>query len=102
MFEEWRNEHGYLNRFTETSEYLKRLAIFAENVEKIEAHNAKELGWTMAVNEFAHLSATEFKEMYTGVNMPKPEIETTLPRVPFVPRFAAETPASVDWSDKGA
>jgi cathepsin L len=44
--------------------------VFAANVAKVQAHNAEYLagrvGWTMAVNGFADMTASEFKERFTG------------------------------------
>ena len=37
-----------------------RASIFAHNLAKINAHNAKGESWTMAVNEFADLTSQEF------------------------------------------
>jgi len=101
MFDAWRSEHGYANRFKDPVEYVKRLGIFAENLARIEEHNAKNLGWTMKMNEFGHLSPAEFKEMYTGLQVPK--APSSIPRTPFVWKGRKEeNPSSVDWTTKGA
>ena len=47
-----------------------RAAIFARNVEKINAHNLKDEGWTMAINEFADLTAEEFYAARVSGYMP--------------------------------
>lgn len=44
----------------------QRFEQFSLNLKTIEEHNAKGLGWTMAVNEFTDLSAEEFKSLYMG------------------------------------
>lgn len=97
-FEAWRSKHGYLNRFTSEVEYLKRLAIFAENMERIETHNAKNTTWSMGMNEYGHLSSDEFKEMYTGVQVP--ETPSSIPRRQHV--VVGDSPNDVDWTTKGA
>jgi hypothetical protein len=40
--------------------------IFNQNVKTIEAHNAGEHGWTMAVNKFADLVGEEFKARFAS------------------------------------
>lgn len=43
-----------------------RLSIFNDNLDKISAHNAQGAGWTMALNQFADLSAEEFVAARVG------------------------------------
>ena len=76
-----------------------RRAVYEDNMVRIAEHNAQQLGWTMGVNQFAHLTADEFKAMYiTGGYTPR---ATTFGPYNQVRRnFTA--PASVDWRTKGA
>merc|ERR1719158_2606809 len=53
------------------------------------------------MNHFGHLSGDEFKEQYTGLEMPK--VDNSVPRTPFVAGVRKEDLAdSVDWTTKGA
>ena len=76
-----------------------RRAVYEDNMVRIAEHNAKQLGWTMGVNQFAHLTADEFKSMYvTGGYTPRAPV--------FGPYNQVQrnwtAPASVDWRQKGA
>jgi len=63
-FSEW---HGVFGENANSHSKLKTLAerevAFNENVEKIKAHNSKNLSWRMGVNSFSDLTADEFSEM---------------------------------------
>lgn len=82
-----------------TDEVFNRFDTFKTNLAKIEAHNAKAgETFTMALNEFADLTADEFKSMYYGLN----------PRTAsFGEKFTAPADyqpqaAGVDWRTKNA
>ncbi len=75
-----------------------REAIFNVNVAKINAHNAAGSSWTMAVNEFADLTSTEFAVGRVGGYVPRRLRRTRNP----APLSGAAPPASVDWTTKGA
>lgn len=55
----------YNRSYTNITEEIHRHKIFIENVEKIDAHNArfdrKETSFRMTINKFADLSFDEFK-----------------------------------------
>jgi C1A family cysteine protease len=95
-FEEWRQEHG---REYKPAEYVKRLEVFAANVDKIEQHNAAGHPWTMEVNKFADLTGSEF-EQQMGLGVQKYNATSTGPFKSFA--TAEDAPASVDWRTKGA
>jgi len=76
-----------------------RYAIFQANYERINAHNAKGLAWTMSMNEFGDLTPQEFAAARIGGYVPRklrrqPQIE--------VDSLTVELPNSVDWTQKGA
>ena len=76
-----------------------RRAVYEDNMVRIAEHNAKQLGWTMGVNQFAHLTAEEFKGLYvTGGYTPRSPV--------FGPYNQVQrnwtAPASVDWRVQGA
>jgi C1A family cysteine protease len=68
-FSDFKNSYG-LN-FVSTFEEKYRERIFAENLAKIEAHNAnKDKTFEMGVNQFSHLTQEEFVETYLGTVVP--------------------------------
>jgi len=78
------------------------LAAFAANVKLIEAHNARhdrgETSFRMGINQFAALTAAEFKDL---VSRPVPVMDRhALGDV--VPLSQTDVPAAVDWVAKGA
>jgi hypothetical protein len=78
-----------------------RFEIFKQNVDKIHAHNAMELSYTLGVNEFADLTAEEFVSIYVGGYRPeikRAEIEGL--RHVFDKDEALDD--AVDWVSKGA
>merc|ERR1719267_198551 len=85
--------------FEGATEYLHRLSIFSENMDRIDAHNAGNNTYTMKMNQFGHLTADEFHAQYTGLKMPPTDY--SVPRTVFEAP-AGEPPASVDWVEKGA
>ena len=84
----------YRKSYNTEAEYHMRLAIFAENVKLIEAHNAGSSLFTMGVNNFADWTNEEYRSML-GYK------KSTYPKVP-VNVIDIETAATVDWVAKGA
>jgi C1A family cysteine protease len=76
-----------------------RKSVFKTNVDKIEAHNAKGLSWTLGVNEFADLTSDEFFSTHLGYKTSDHPLQG-LNKVPF-PNIT-DTPDSIDWVSKGA
>ena len=56
------------NKQYQTREFFTKFSTFKSNLDLIVAHNAKNLSWKMAVNQFADLSAEEFAAQFTGLN----------------------------------
>jgi cathepsin L len=82
-----------------TEEVPKRFAVFQDNLKKIAEHNAKGESWTMAVTQFADMTAEEFGAMYKGY----------LPRSNSYARSqnlhvdsGAPLADDIDWTTKGA
>merc|ERR1719174_728192 len=86
----------------DSAEYLHRLGVFAENMKKVELHNAGNHTWTMKLNQFAHLTSDEWRTQYTGLKVP--DVPADIPRVSFdlVRDYNLEVASSLDWSSKGA
>jgi C1A family cysteine protease len=62
---EWKNHFGMTFNGEEDG---ARQAVFDANVAAIETENAKNAGYTLGVNQFAHLTNDEFKAQFTGAN----------------------------------
>jgi C1A family cysteine protease len=77
-------------------EFYHRFAVFKANLDKIDAHNAKNLSWTLGVNKFADLTSAEFKAIYNGYKAP------TIRAIHGVKLSNANVPSSIDWAAKGA
>ena len=95
-FNEWEAMYG---KSYEPTERDYRIGIYNENLAKIDAHNALNLSWTMGVNQFADLTADEFKARFVGgFRMPKKSLRSSA----VGPFNTTANPTSVDWSQKGA
>jgi len=95
LFEAWRQEHGI--EFESASEYMERKAIFTQNHYTILAHENSDSDFSMAHNQFSHLTAEEFKARFN----PMVKDESFLNPVFEAPE-GVEIPTSVDWTTQGA
>lgn len=81
-----------------------RYGIFIENVEKINKHNKKyekgETTYKMAVNQFADLTAYEFRQRL-GYQKPIKSISTSGKKF-YVPNKLSAAPTFVNWTERGA
>merc|ERR1712136_597256 len=76
-----------------------RFVNFKANVDIIVATNAKNLTYSLGVNEFADLTSDEFAATYTGL---KPaSLWSGLPRLGTFEHGGADLPSSVDWTTQG-
>ena len=91
-FNSWAKFHG--KQYPGATERDYRISVFDANVKKIYEHNTHSNTWTMEINKFADLTATEFKRLYTR---PYTRVNNTL----WIPPASA-LPASVDWTTEGA
>lgn len=88
----------YNKTYSGVTEQHYRESIFNENVKKINEHNADgRYTYTLGLNQFADLTASEFKEQYVtgGYNR-------SHPRSVNYTTYATALPTSVDWTQKGA
>ena len=62
-FQNFKSKHGKI--YASKAEETLRFAIYIENIDKINKHNAKiDKTFTMAENHFSDLTLEEFKSMY--------------------------------------
>jgi len=101
-WEDWQNFLGMdevvqrVGGYASQQEHDIRFEIFKDNMEKIEAHNQKNISWRMALNQFADMTPSEFKK-YTSCLMNGKPASTEL----FTPQPGVTVPDSVDWVAKG-
>jgi len=97
---------SYISQFDKTyshEEFFNRYNIFKSWVDTINAHNAGNNSWTMAINQFSDLTPAEFKVQYlNGLLIPQGDNR--------IPDLTDETvmlpdpsqPNDIDWRSKGA
>jgi hypothetical protein len=61
-FAKWAKEHNKTYESKEEEQYRQR--VYQENVQYIEAHNKKQLSYTLGENAFCDLTTTEFQNKY--------------------------------------
>jgi C1A family cysteine protease len=95
MWSAWKSQN---KKTYSAAEEVTRFGIFVENFNKIHRLNTESDGVTFAVNHFADLTATEFKQIYASGAFPENYQMETRPSL----RRNIELPTSVDWRNKGA
>jgi len=87
-------------KYESVEEMFNRFQIFQENKAKVEAHNALNKSWKMALNEFADMTAEEFKDTMLGFVRGPPLSFLRSKNGPVSPITAA--PGKTDWRTKNA
>ncbi|CAG9857251.1 unnamed protein product [Phyllotreta striolata] len=94
----FKSAHG--RTYASVQEERRRFDIFTDNLKTIAEHNARYRAglesWSMAVNQFADMTPSEFSAKMAYRNGPMPRIAGT----PHV--FTGQAPASIDWREKNA
>lgn len=98
-FKEWQGHHNKI--YTRPGEAFYRLAIFAERLASIKAHNAKpDITYTQGLNQFSDMTYEEFLIKFTGdLNQEQFESLGNMDRTPLQPVL---TQGDFDWTTKGA
>ena len=90
----YQKQYGKVYSAPEEMRY--RLAVYQNNLKKIAEHNAKNLPWTLGVNQFADISEEEFTYKFCGcAKDPKSRAGRVTP-------IYGNAPERVDWREKGA
>eukprot|EP00003_Mantamonas_plastica_P019629 TRINITY_DN3193_c0_g2_i1.p1 TRINITY_DN3193_c0_g2~~TRINITY_DN3193_c0_g2_i1.p1 ORF type:complete len:194 (+),score=55.12 TRINITY_DN3193_c0_g2_i1:1-582(+) len=98
-FNEWMHNHG--KTYASDGEFQARFAIFRENLEKIETHNAQESKtFEMGLNQYSDMTWNEFRAAYL-LNSPQNCSATNEPGFELVSNNPEGIPRSVDWRQKG-
>jgi cathepsin L len=97
------NYEGLFSHFTSKygktyshEEFQHRFLVFKRNVAYIEAHNKKNLSFTLGINQFADLHVTEFNQIYKGLL--QTDVVLSTEKVSVNP----DAPSSIDWRKKNA
>merc|ERR1719498_1519426 len=103
-YEDWCAMFGKCAAFSDAESNTRR-SVYADNVQYIEAHNAKfargEVTFNMGVNEYSAMTHDEFKAYFNlGQKIPLRNA-TNVEVLPEVRKIAG-TQDSVDWRTKGA
>jgi C1A family cysteine protease len=99
-FSKWQQEYGV--SYNTIEEELLRLNVFSENARRVAAHNAKGAGYSMALNQFADMTADEFAAAYIGGYNPSTRSSKGEAGDAQVMNLRTQTPSSWDWTTKGA
>jgi len=86
--------------YSTPEEEAARKAIFAQNLAKIEEHNAKGLSWTEGINQFSDLTKSEFVSLYSSGLKPVRTAKTGVSNQGLKSDVSSHPP-HVDWRDKG-
>lgn len=84
------------------AEFAKRLQIFANNFDAIEAHNSGNNSYTLGLNQFSHLTFDEFKDTVKIGGTKPPSLRRNAAKVHSAPADVSALPTSVDWTANGA
>jgi C1A family cysteine protease len=88
--------------FNGIEEFAKRIQIFADNFDKIQAHNAGNHTYTLGLNQFSHLTNEEFKAQMNLGGLKVPQLRRGQGKLHGPPMDVSALPASVDWVSAGA
>jgi len=100
-FQQWQAFYG--KEYLSATERDYRESMYDRNVRKIARHNSRANTWTMAVNQFADMSKSEFVARYlnggynNATHLRQKNYNWTLLNGNY-----SALPASVDWTTKGA
>jgi xylem cysteine proteinase len=87
----------YGKKYSHDEEHLARFEVFKTNMQTIDEHNAKNLGWQMGVNEFADMTWEEFKAGHLGLIQNERKNGSNAVSLEGM----VTVPTSVDWNAKG-
>jgi len=94
LFKEWMSKYNKRYGLDETH---YRFLLWSRSFDVVKEHNAKGLSWQLETNMFADLSNEEFAALHLGYNHDPERVRENV-----VYLDTSNTPASVDWRQKGA
>lgn len=90
----------YNVKISNGQEFVRRLQIFADNMDIIENHNAGNESYKMAINKFSHLTLEEFQSQVSLSGLKKPNFKKS--NNLHTAQEGVTLPDSVDWSTTAA
>jgi cathepsin L len=94
-FSKWVSQ--YKKQYKGTKEFSLRRKIFTQNLQLIQEHNAKNLSFTLGLNQFADLTNQEFQSLYLAKKFDATKYSNKDAAAPEVQAL----PTTVDWVKKG-
>jgi len=90
--------------FKNGEEFAHRLGIFADNYDMIQTHNSENHSYTMGLNQFTHLTLSEFHDYIHlgGTRPPNYNLRRNGNLIHAAPADPSTLPVSVDWTAAGA
>jgi len=96
-FSSWTQLHG--KTYHSDVEFNHRFNVYRENLKFIEDHNRKNVGFTLAMNQFGDLTSAEFGHLYNSLKINASNMIQSEDAF-FDPYFVGDD--TVDWRTKGA
>lgn len=93
-FQSWKAEHG--KEYYTQEEHDSRLQIFSENKAIVEQHNSEGHSWTLHLNKFADMTASEFASRH-GFMGHMSTTGTDDSTAPERHNITGEAPTTMDW-----
>jgi cathepsin L len=96
-FNSWSQLHG--KTYRSDVEFNHRLNVYSENLKFIEDHNRKNVGFSLAMNQFGDLTSAEFGHLYNSLRINSSNLLQSEDAY-YDPYFVGDD--TVDWRTKGA
>jgi hypothetical protein len=95
-------QRNFGKRYADERERAARFDAFAANYRLVQEVNGKKLGFQLAINRFADMTAEEFGLTHLGLSSSGEDRWGGLPRLGMHQPRNATLPSAVDWRSKGA
>jgi C1A family cysteine protease len=90
-------------KFKNGAEFIRRLGIFADNLDSFDKHNADETQtYKVGINQFTHLSFDEFVSTVHIGGTRTPNLRKNPKGLEHIPKPRSSLPDTVDWTTAGA
>ncbi len=99
LFTKWVEQY---DKQYEAKEFFTRYDTFKANLNRVLEHNAKGLNYTMGMNQFGDMTATEFKAKMTGVKPINNYHQRKANSLTAEELSSVETAVALDWRSRNA
>lgn len=96
LYNRWRSHHHL--SLNVTNQGLNRYKVFKRNAKYIQKINKMKLSYSLKLNQFAHLTPSEFVDMHSCIS----ETKTMITNATDYQLTDVKPPESVDWRKQGA